>query len=487
MTKYKLFTWSAWVVLVLAAALMTACGNDGPIAPPSDDVHGYSSGGDISKAALANLMARYDQLSALGGGTSIVPPDNGYTMICIIDRWKHTNISAHVSVAEDDGTSVAVQAYNGMAVLHDLKYPITVSAWVDGYVSETVVETSANLIVFGLKPLASLSKTFDLYGVGGGQLVDSLDVNGWKTDSFPTQSGGVATSIQGDGAHPYSRVSIDPDRPTGVATFLFADLGDGGISQGQFVPIGYTYQSLGIANWNHVAAWVLNFSAVEDWTQYALGTISYPAGEGIKEVTITAGYRTQVADEFVPLTMTYDPFSAESSKTLDGLSPGEITKQDGMIRAMVSYTQGGSETVFMIWTPASETVPDITFAHLPGIIGVPAVNNLTGMLQMTWTIPPVPAPPGPPDQNEGILVVQVTDGVEPIWILTLESTATQLAVKSVPQFYGIADKSEFSVTQFVCTGQVDAYDNTTVYTSASSIAESAPIGFNGSGGPGPGV
>lgn len=179
------FTLLAVLVCVIAAPLLTSCGNNGPINPDYSDVEGVNTdnppippndnnppadddnfpynrqdykkitpvtdSGEFSAEVVMELADALEYLEAADGGVTMVslPADK-----CVINLWDietGLNLAGEVLIKCESGPTGQLSV-NGLAAFQGVVFPITVTANVPNYALETVVQTNANVLSFAMKP-----------------------------------------------------------------------------------------------------------------------------------------------------------------------------------------------------------------------------------------------------------------------------------------------------------------------------------------------
>jgi hypothetical protein len=415
MTKSSFLVWGLMMVLVAAlTVIMSGCGNNGPTAPGNTDVKDYSSG-DVDGEAYTALMAKYATLKAAGGGTMTVEAQT-QTLIGVTDRWLGTGINALVLITGADG-SISTTNTTGVFVTNGLVYPITVNVWADGYVSQTIVETDANIIVFELERINWGLGSTKIYGIGTTQ-VGAAPTSGlpliWRTIGMNTQDFPYSVATTGTGTNPpYTILDVCPQRPYGAVVWKYKWDGDT-ISSPTLPPdmpledfqlVGYSYDDLGMLFAGSIGSWIMNFTTVEEMNTYTDGNFSLtPQQQGnnamLASVIHFSGGTTLVdSREFVANTPQFVKYAPGDDGTYSLESVNlPVAGDRSVVRANIIFPSGATEDVFANWDPSGSTLPDIEFGVPPVIddlwydfqqnafVGSWSNNSAGGLLKLTFYV-----------------------------------------------------------------------------------------------------
>jgi hypothetical protein len=104
---------------------------------------------DLEIASVQDLTTAIYFLRQMGGGITTVPSlDPDQFAVHIWDRGSQSNLTADVAVA--CGGHVTIDHVHGWAIYDHASFPITATARVAGYALETYVQTSGNVLSFGM-------------------------------------------------------------------------------------------------------------------------------------------------------------------------------------------------------------------------------------------------------------------------------------------------------------------------------------------------
>ena len=404
--------------------------------PNPKDVKDYSSGGVIGQQELMDLMDANHTLMQAGGGVKQVSA-GAYTMVSLFDRWSLKELSGVVMIKDNNGKQTAATA-NPVAIFEDLTFPITVMAEVNGYTSQIVLQTQANLIAFGMEQIVDQIET--VYGLGASSFINQHHPVGWITESMNTQgeldavkrinlSRGTAP-VNAATQYPVCLLATDSLRPAGVVSFLSTIGGDTGNQLWKYT--GYAYTDLGLLESNGLMppsteTFLLNFNDITLLNKYTGGTYTIPSwGKPISSSAVPILHfegGTSVARtwEFIPTTVPFAINAGEQSGTyaMDGVDlpvPGDRPA----VRASIAYPTGGVETQFINWDPTDTIAPAVAFNALPVIDSVTSTTNSGQgfVLNASWTNTPA----------EGLLALDMCSGSSVMCRIILTSDAD-----SVPQ------------------------------------------------------
>jgi len=343
MQKNKTNTWLFWTILILVLAALGACSKGGPTTPNPSDVQDftYDEGGGFEGLGIDDLLTAYSALKDAGGGAATIVDDTDYTLIGAFERWSGDALDdVFVTVQESDGTVVR-HTFNGMAAWANLEYPITVSVMSMGRVAQTVVETDANVIAFGLDWVTGQNMFSMVFGYTmefGGDFGDNWLIQAKTTHiNRPWQ-----TTYGGPFASPYTQLFANPNQPVGAVAFFYAN--ESGIEPGViFVPgvpssydlIGYSYSHIGSLDPGAVGGWIMDMTEEGSGTEYGPGNydvsnLQWDPDKPIGRVTITPGGCLDESCEFIPYypaqtALVTDPSGEYSVTSFD---PSVITDRD---------------------------------------------------------------------------------------------------------------------------------------------------------------
>lgn len=490
MTTYKKATWWIWPVLAVGLLLVGSCGDDGPTIPDPTDVKDYSEGGggDIGQEDLGELVVEYQTLRDAGGGVKVVADVEDHSLIATFDRWSKAPLDAY-AVIDDGGEAPIVYTVPGVRLVQGLEFPITITVFSESYVTETVVDTNANVIVLGLERLSIGPTDQKIVGVDftQGQLGEETGRLPWAIVASTTRIGSEWSQTLGDATQDHFTIlDINTNKPVGAAGILFEldvdpDLGLIGWfdpSLDDYDPVGYAYQDFGVVKYGSHVNWLMefvegapnnyfdaNFSI--DPTMWDLGS----PGEGVRYLRLTPGGCISSTWEFIPYGLQVDATLDDMNGTyaVDAYDP-PITADRDIICAEISYADGRADVVFADWNPAGTTLPDLTFGIPPECDEILLSPGLE-VLNANWTNNPV----------EGILMLELSGWTEtPFWRIYADDDATGLPADAItvppPSLAYLAGlNSTGLLVRVACTGvSMDGFDRATIWEDATSFAKSTP-------------
>jgi hypothetical protein len=251
---YSIIALSLGTALVMG---LTACGNEGPIAP--DNLHNPLApatpydlddgsvrpvpltpdpdptpndtsndkivpAGDLSSESIYDLAAAMFYLQECGGGVLSVPMDPDQFAIHVWDAVTEANLDADVVVSCSGGPSSLVSVH-GYQVFENASFPINVTVLSHGYAMVSVVGTNANVLSFAmLRPHAYQSAT--VFGTVQNLGYDTLQV--YSDTLLPTVSMEHPSEANPD--YTKFELSIEADKVNGFSAFLVGMLDSGLIS-----------------------------------------------------------------------------------------------------------------------------------------------------------------------------------------------------------------------------------------------------------------
>jgi hypothetical protein len=367
MTKYIFKTWLILTVLALSALLIGACqsGSGDPIVPNNTGVQDFTEGGGgIDDVDLSELVTTYDLLTDVGGGVDSTPTALDFAIFGAYDRWTGQPLTASFYVTKSDKEVVEFKTDNrGIIELTAPDYPITVSAYVSGYVYQTVFKSSANVYALSMELSAQNRYVSEVIAFVNytDQLLESSGAN-YLLKGKTTQDG--ASWVERTFNSPYFMMQANPFKPLGSVLFNYTDDGAG------YYPQGYSYQNFGQDIFGGgVYSWQVEFTSSDptptyynDDTAYYT-TVETDAGKCI----IEPGGLVYERFEFIPYGV-YDNSTFEGAgdtKYNVWAYDAPVTADREILRAETHYTHGSREVLFVDWDPTGTDLPAFSFTDPP--------------------------------------------------------------------------------------------------------------------------
>ena len=233
---------------ITAAIGLSACGNEGPLAPeditnpfapatPGDLNSGAmpfidrgDTPGDItpdsplipaidlSGTTIYNLAAAMFYLQESGGGVLSVPIEADQVAVHVWDPSTGMNLEAQAVIVCSGGPTTLLDI-NGYQVFEGATFPVTVTVYSEGYAMTTFAGTTANVLSFALAPAAPPMPAF-VFGMAENYGCDSLQV--YSDTLLPEYYIANPSEINPD----YTRYehSIEAETINGFTAFLTGNL-----------------------------------------------------------------------------------------------------------------------------------------------------------------------------------------------------------------------------------------------------------------------
>jgi len=489
MTKYISYAWWIWAVLILGLGLSGAC-SDNPTTPGPSDVQGFTfeGGGDsVDKTDLTELLDEYDALVAAGGGAVTVVDPNGHSLIGCFERWTGASIRDANVIVQQAGQDPVSYDFDGMALFTNLTYPITVTVSHDRYVMQTLVETDANVIAFGMDPLWMGDSAATLMGCAYNYDDAHLP---WLVRATSTHMNRNWRTTKGfPNSDPATIIQVNAGQSVGAVAFLYKGLeGVDWTPYNEFEPnlanyelCGYSYSHIGTLDRGSVGAWIMDLNETGAGNGYDPGTYTvqhtFPWVGGFEplvhgRLTLTPGGCLDDTCEFVPY---YPPVEyqiwADSGTYEIGAYDPPVMADRHVIIAEIEYADRSSERRVYSWDPSGASVPSVDFGTLPDITTSQITHN-PSTLSAAWTN----------DAAPGMLLLTVLDeGSHPRWQIYLGGAATEIPSNGVviPPYEsgpvaGHMEVCDFGdafieITRIECPGiNPSSYDYRTIWTGTTA-------------------
>jgi hypothetical protein len=490
MITCKSISWWIWPVVVAGLLLIGSCGDNGPTIPNPTDVKDYSEGGgdDIGQEDLGALAVAYQSLRDAGGGVRVADAE-GFSLIAVFDRWTATPLNAF-AVFEGSEEVPSLQYIPGVRLFEGLEFPITISVFCEGYVTETIVDTNANVLVLGLEPLPTVpggKRTFNVYyspGDIGGENETVL----WTVLASTTRIGGKWAQIWSGPVSDFAQewptiLECDANKPVGTVAFLYELVVKpvlGTISCDptfeDYEAVGYTYQDFGMMKYGLEFPWLVEFTEATPNSYFDANFSIDPTiwdggtpGEHTPYLRVTPGGCVSSTWEFIPYgpQVASVPEDANGTYSVEAYDP-PITVDRDIICGEIGYSDGRSEVQFADWNPAGTSLPDLTFG-IPPVCDEILASDGCERLNASWTNEPV----------EGILTLELTARTKTLfWRIYLGNDAEGLPedglhTNAAMLPYLTAPDAMGALARVACAGiSIDGFDRATVWENAASFASS---------------
>lgn len=487
MTGNKVLIWSMWALTIMTMLITTACGNNEPTVPNPSDVKDSSPTGKIGEIQLSSLMNNYQQLRNYGGGVKAVDAE-GYSLIAAFNRWSKEDLTFTAIIQEANEQVSAFTSTNGLLILNDLTFPITVSVIASGYVNQTIIKTNANVIVFGLEPFGINGDKAVLFGLAlpdyNIELSPGWKNSPWATISMNTQDPRYSKIVYGNSNYiPYSFVEINPWKPMGAVTWLFLLEKDNLIPSPNYTPltiddytcVAYAYDDLGFAFPGVAGSYMIDFDPVDELIKYTNGVITIDPEkmngfEPPHDITTYVVGGTCLADtwEFVPSTLPCRAVltNGEGIYEVKGIIPKVIGARDA-ICSIVEYGDGGSEVKFANWNPQSTSLPPINFGMTPKLKEISYSSSDYG-IAAEWESN---------NSEAGLLVLSFSYNGSQAWSVIVDGGATGLTndlVKVIPGVTTMLGSLKARLIRIDCSKiNINDFDVSTIWSETEAFSSSA--------------
>ncbi len=491
MKKVMSYAWWSWAILVLGLGLVGACSDNNPTTPGPSDVQDieFEGGGGIGHEDITDLLDVYNNLVDLGGGATYVEDESGQALIGAFDRWSGEGLDGVHLIIQQPGEAPFAADFNDVAIVSNLTFPITVSVWHGAYIAQTLVETDANIIAFGLEHLWNCPEQAAIIGSTMSYEPDGLP---WMVRAKSTHQNWdwVCTHSLGPNG-PSTLVFANAYQPVGAVAFIYHGLPlDEWISDNMEDPanyelLGYSYSHIGSLDPGAVGGWIMNYTQSGSGNTYnsgnytvqhtfPLGTDSAPLGHAV--MTLTPGGIREDNLEFIPFYPPTEVGIHSDSGTYDmkSFDPPCLTDRN-VIVVEVEYVDGATEWMLVDFDPLGTDLPDINLGTVPVWSSFEVTNIDYPALFAEWTNDPA----------AGLQVVTLTDAYgNTYWEIYTDSAATQLPVEGIafPDYdpdsmtgllATFVEDPRISVSRIECPGvSPDAFDNNTVWNGTTVVSSS---------------
>ncbi|MCX6646510.1 MAG: hypothetical protein NTY09_09155 [bacterium] len=446
MIKLRTIAVIFWTVLIVGLIFTGACSNGSPTIPDPTGVQGDELGATPTDPDLTALMLGYEALKAAGGGVGHVEvTDTGLAVIGIFDAMTGHPLNqlsriARVTIEESDGTTNTINIID-KAIWTITNYPVTVTAYIPGYIARTIFKTNGNVIAIPLallensiRPATVIGFTLAYNNVGGigqnGQpwkiYAATSHINrDWKISygggyftSSPVLSANSQQSISGI---PGTVLYANPLQNVGAMAFIY-ELDPDSPVESDFILSGCSYSNIGSLASGAAGGWVLNFTEEGQGENYGTGNYSFTYLPGLAPTSILGrlslypGGTKDASRELIPYYPQLDVRVQDEGSGYNGTydlnayaDPTFVDRE--VIYATMAYSDGVTETRFVPWD-SEGAAPDIAFGN-PAVMdsSLWTVLDEEGNLsfECAWT----DATPG---DTEGYQVLQlITQADGPVW------------------------------------------------------------------------
>jgi hypothetical protein len=446
---------SAVFISIIIFVGLVSCGNNGPVAPGSDDMAvrppidttdpigerdpadppaeqenlGLLTSGEISTETISNASEAVAFLKESRGGVLEIPMNEGEFVLNIWDAQTGGNLFGQVIVVCGDG-SPSLWDINGAAMFQDATFPITVSAYVPGYALATYTGTSANVISI---PMKRSIETGNAYVFGVANDLGMLRMQ-FYTDTLIPEIVTEYPSLPNPNFMNYS-LMFDTGVVNGFSTFLF-----GGIQVSDFDEIG-TPSASPIFWLTNKFTWNVEPLAEGDHRFYGVNFLEKipPSATAVGQASVPDDIWHQVNEEAgqwrllaIPtgIFLSGDRYLAlgphcnvwgENAGALIYRCPWfqpEIAPDRLVISGQLVAPDGSADIVHMEWHATNET-PDLNFKGLAGL--AVADSSMGGTTSPVFNITnPLGA------ENDLVTIEATIDQYGPIWDITAPGGMTEI-------------------------------------------------------------
>ncbi len=483
MTMKNTHAWLFVPILLVGLCLMGACGENPTT--PGDGTLGLSEGGSIDQADLMALTEGYQNLVDAGGGAKVVADTDGNGILGMIDRWTGIGLKG-VAIFVDNAGTLGTIGVDGTKLFDGLEWPINVTVFTDGYITQSIVSTNANCFLFPMEPLIDEAGTVSVYAAcqpsTGGATIGEFDP--WLLTGTTTNNWHHWNDARGkDYEMPFLVTQGNPYRDLGLVCFLApSDIESSGalLDPPAPGPNGYFYKDLQWVPPGAITGWIFIIPEIsDDPLTHVAGNYTIDAGVLTEEqfalIQLVPGGNKTDGWQFIPYGLRSNLHVEAADGPTDTYNFDAYDPDTGAdretIEASIIYASGATESRYTAWDPADGSVlPDITFG-VPPVVDEATLNMLDGTLTAEWTNTPA----------AGLVKLTVYGrGRFRIWELYFDSDATGTPVDGLGIFSAIT-ASIFSgastgVTRIECAGiSNENFDFDTIWLNATSFCNSAPI------------
>jgi hypothetical protein len=454
MMKIRTIAVIFWTVMIVGLIFTGACSNGSPTIPDPTDVQGDEFGPGSINPDLAALMLGYEALKGAGGGVGHVDQPDGLAVIGIFDAmtghpFNQLVQTAHVTIEESDGATYTFNVIDKVTWLIT-NYPITVTAYIPGYIARTIFETNGNVIAIPLAPLENsirpatvAGSTFDYDNIGGiGQngkpwqiYAATSHINrDWKNSTggkcatlAPALPSNSPQSLSGEFTAPGTILSANPLQNVGAMAFIYG-WDPYGPEGSLFILSGCSYSNIGSLASGAVGGWILDFTEEGQGENHGTGDYSFvyspvPVNGPVIEppdflgnMTLYPGGTIDASRELIPyypkLDISVQDEGSGFNGTYDLNAYGAPTFVDReVIYATMAYSDGATETRFVPWDPEG-AAPDIAFGN-PAVMDSSLWTVLEEEGKLSFECAWTDATPGDTEGYQVLQLITLADG--PIW------------------------------------------------------------------------
>jgi hypothetical protein len=401
----------AVILCLLLIPLISACGNNGVVAPAAADGPGWdalnpnpapndsndrgdvtvdddSDDGDnpgsdtisptmdIPAGSIDDLASALVFLRESGGGILTSPLSEDQLMIHIWDAPSECNLPGEAVIACEGGLTSLVDV-EGVALFENVTFPVTVTVKVDGYPMMTYAGTSGNVLSFPLERLP-VTEPAHVFGIADTHGYSSMSIIG---DSLIPDITWLAPSSTNSEYFQY-RMEVPPGETLGFSAFLVGAFMIDDLDDGILVPMD------GLLWMTNCFAWNLGPMNPGDQMFYTI-----PWAETIGPDDVAIGVAAMPGDLFASIEDTLDwnkfvlPVTAfidedrylavGPQSNLRGSDPSDITYScpwfeppewgdRTVIAGIIETPAGAIDLVHADWDTGVDA-PDIVFSGIPQI------------------------------------------------------------------------------------------------------------------------
>ncbi len=353
---YPFFILFVFALCLAPVLSLTACGNDGPVAPvdtppqvlpvptdsggnrevpdladDGDDVPSDSPllpAGDLTTETIYDVGSALFYLLESGSGVLSVPSLNpDQFALHLWDPITGEDLAGDVVVVCSGGPTSLLQ-YEGCGVFENATFPLSLTAYVDGYAMVSIVDTNANVISIAMQE-AEIDEHATIFGTAPNLGFDYLEV---YTDTL-TPSCYIEPPSEINPLYCRFEFEVAADRPHGFSAFLTGMLGEGEVeSKACSAVVELTWLSCDY-NWNippmkagERRFYPVQFTSKQGPDGIAEGDVSVPAeywtedqiNDGLNAVVPTAIFLE--VEHYLPIGP-YTPFEGENPNDLKFAAP----------------------------------------------------------------------------------------------------------------------------------------------------------------------
>lgn len=438
----------------LCLLIVTACGNNGPIAPgspgweqndqnppiqPSQDTDQNTDvrpkdkdvidtpitpAGEASAEAISDLQAAFYYLKESGGGALSIPMPAGTFAVHVWDAGTGQTLTGQAVVVCSGGPTTLVDL-GGYNLFVNAFFPLTITVHVTGYEMATYVSTDANVLSFALnKPTPPQAA----YVFGVAESFGASHMRLYSDDLLPEINYAFPSEVNPN--YIQYELSVPVRELYGFSAFLFGGIQIGDLDSELIPPMQPAFWMA-----NHFA-WDLKPLNPGDHRFYGIQFKTKAGPEGVADGIARFPTSLWADKEFimkygrmiaVPTGVFLDGeryFAVGPHVVLDGSDPSEVefscpwfepdeTPDRYVMSGQVVTANGAADIVHRDWHPGSDS-PDLVFAGVPSL-GVSSPLGGGYSLPMFVLIDPLGA-------NSDLVRIEANAvGYGSVWRITMDS------------------------------------------------------------------